>query len=152
MIREHPIIGVGTNNFGLFLYDYVEPAQFGAWLNLVHNGWLLVWSETGTIGLAFYLAFWLTTLWQALRLIRSGRRVYAVISLGILASMLGTSAHMMGEIFGTRSLMQIIWVNAALVTAMTRLQKQEKVRQLSVVGDASNIIRLNPLEMFRANK
>lgn len=126
MISHNPVTGVGLNNFGLVLYDYIQPEQFGAWLNLVHNGWLLIWSETGTIGIVCYIAFWLATLWQAAQLIRYGRRTYAVIALGMLASMLGTSMHMMVEIYGNRILLQIIWTEAAIITAMTRFQALEK--------------------------
>jgi O-antigen ligase len=129
MIKDNPVTGVGLNNFGVVLYDYIEPDQFGAWLNLVHNGWLLIWSETGTIGIVFYVTIWVTTLWQAFKLIQRGRRTYAVIALGIFASMLGTSVHMMAEIYGTRILLQIIWTEAALITAMSRLQKLEDRRR-----------------------
>lgn len=149
MIRDNPIVGVGANNFGVALDDYIEPEQFGAWLNLVHNGWLLIWSEIGTVGIIFYVIFWLTILWQAGRLIKSGHPYYAPIAVGIVASMLGTSLHMMVEIFGSRILSQILWTEAALVMAMARLYDREttlaNARTQSVpVSDPSDVITLLP--------
>ncbi len=125
MIRANPVVGVGWNNFGLALYDYIEIDQFGAWLNLVHNGWLLIWSETGTISFALFVAFWLAIAWHAIKLIRKGQQFYGLLALGILASMAGAATHMMVEIFASRVLAQIIWTNAALITAMIRMQQQE---------------------------
>ncbi len=149
MIRDNPIVGVGANNFGVALDDYIEPEQFGAWLNLVHNGWLLVWSETGTLGIILYVIFWLTILWQAVRLIKSGHPFYAPIAVGIFASMLGTSMHMMVEIFGSRILSQIIWTEAALVMAMVRLYERETRlasarTQAVLIDDPSDVITLLP--------
>ncbi len=130
MIRANPVIGVGINNFGVVLYDYVEADQFGAWLHLVHNRWLLIWSETGTIGMAFYVAFYLTTIWQGWLIVRKGHPVYAPVALGIIASMLGAGGHMMVEIYKWRILQQIIWTDAALIVAMSRLQAQENAALL----------------------
>jgi O-antigen ligase len=149
MIRDNPIVGVGANNFGVALKDYIEPEQFGAWLNLVHNGWLLVWAETGTVGIIFYAIFWLTIFWQASRLIKSGHPYYAPIAVGVVASMLGTSMHMMVEIFGSRILSQIIWTEAALIMAMARLYERETRLanapiQPITVSDPSDVITLLP--------
>lgn len=131
IIRANPVIGVGLNNFGIVLFDYVEADQFGAWLNLVHNRWLLIWAETGTIGMIFYVSFYFTTIWQAWKLVRRGHPVYGPIALGIMASMLGAGTHMLMEIYKWRILQQMIWTDAALIVALARLQAAE---DLPVVG------------------
>jgi O-antigen ligase len=125
MIQANPLVGVGWNNFGVVLFDYIEANQFGAWLNLVHNAWLLVWSETGTFSFLLFVAFWLVMAWQALKLIRKGQRMYALLALGILASLVGATSHMLVEIFASRILAQIVWTGAALLTAMARMQSCE---------------------------
>lgn len=142
MIRANPVIGVGINNFGIVLFDYVEPDQFGAWLHLVHNRWLLIWSETGTIGMAFYVAFYFTTIWQGWQIVRKGHPVYAPVALGIIASMLGAGGHMMVEIYKWRILQQIIFTDAALIIAMSRLQTQDDAGFLPAVHTA--IVRFLP--------
>jgi O-antigen ligase len=132
MIWRNPITGVGINNFGIVLYDYIEAEQLGAWLHLVHNGWLLIWSETGTIGFALYAAFRLMLLWQAFRLIRKGDRLIGIVALGLFASMIGGGIHMTVEIYSSRNLIQIIWIDAALVSAMMGIHKhEEKQRALN---------------------
>jgi O-antigen ligase len=125
MIRAQPITGVGLNNFGVVMDDYVEMDQFGAWLSVVHNAWLLVWSETGLLGMFFYVAFWLAIVWHALRLYLSGHAVYSIIALGIVGSLVAASIQMLVEVMALRTLAQILWTHAALVVVMTRLQKQE---------------------------
>ncbi|MBZ0282928.1 MAG: O-antigen ligase family protein [Anaerolineae bacterium] len=125
MIRANPITGIGINNFGVVLHDYVEPEQYGAWLHIVHNGWLLVWSETGTVGFALYVAFRVILAWQAFKIILSGDKLYSPIALGILASMAGAGFHMLGEIFNGRTLIQLLWIQAAILSSISWLQKQE---------------------------
>jgi O-antigen ligase len=141
MISANPVVGVGWNNFGLALYDYIEIDQFGAWLNLVHNGWLLIWSETGTISFGLFVAFWLAIAWHAIKLIRKGQQFYGLLALGILASMAGAATHMMVEIFASRVLAQIIWTNAALITAMIRMQQQEDALLVNDLSSANKGIQ-----------
>lgn len=125
MIRANPFTGVGINNFGVVLHDYIEPEQFGVWLHLVHNGWLLIWSETGTVGFAVYVAFRAMLIWQALKIIRSKDKAYGIIALGILASTIGAGFHMLGDIFSNRTLIQFLMMQAAIISAISWLQKQE---------------------------
>ncbi len=125
MIWRNPVTGVGINNFGIVLHDYIEAEQLGAWLHLVHNGWLLIWSETGTIGFVIYAAFRIALLWQAFWLIRKGDRTIGIVALGLFASMIGGGIHMTVEIYSSRNLIQIIWIDAALVSAMMGIQKLE---------------------------
>jgi hypothetical protein len=137
MIRANPVLGVGINNFGVVLYDYVEPDQFGAWLNLVHNLWLLIWAETGTVGFAFYVAFYATTLWQGWRLVRKGHPFYGPLALGIVAAMVGAGCHMLMEIYRGRVLQQISWTYAALIVALSRLQATDESDAVRAVASAA---------------
>ncbi len=124
MIRANPVVGVGPNNFGIVLHDYVEIDQYGAWLHIVHNNWLLVWSETGTVGLILYVILWLLILWQAFKLIQSGHPLYSFVALGLFASLVGAGVNMLSQTFSGRVEIYIFWTDAALITAMTRLQRQ----------------------------
>jgi O-antigen ligase len=138
MIRVNPIVGVGLNQFGVVLFDYVEADQFSAWLHIVHNDWLLVWSETGTIGIIFYVGFWLATIIQAVRLVRGSHPVYAVVATGMLASLLGTSVFMMVERYSWRILLELVWVEAAVLTAMVRLDKLDAPKVIQPVSTRVN--------------
>lgn len=95
MVREHPWLGVGLDNF-LYAYRtrYVLPA---AWqeLNLSHphNILLDLWTRLGLLGVIvgawlFGAAFWQG--WRGLRRLGGDRRA---LMLGLLASLVATLAH-----------------------------------------------------------
>jgi O-antigen ligase len=95
MIRDHPVLGVGLDNF-LYAYRgrYIRPA---AWqepdLSHPHNIVLDYWSRLGILGLAAGL--WLqAAFWRlALPLRRLGHRDERALALGLMASMVDFLAH-----------------------------------------------------------
>jgi hypothetical protein len=128
MIQAKPVLGVGINNFGFVLYDYIDLRQYGRWLNLVHNFWLLIWSETGTIGLILYVSFWLSAVVQAWRIIRRGDPFFGPLALGMVAGMCGAALHMINELYTGRALIQLVWVEVAMLNAMGFLSQQTQHR------------------------
>jgi O-antigen ligase len=67
MIRAHPIFGIGTNTYGLVMADYV-PFFLLQERWIVHNRYLLIWAETGSIGFLsflFLLAYTFQSLWKS---------------------------------------------------------------------------------------
>ncbi len=65
MIREHPWLGVGFNNYLIAFAEYVKGAQVES--ISVHNIYLLIAAETGLIGLALFLGFCGFTLYRGWR-------------------------------------------------------------------------------------
>ena len=57
MAKDHPIFGVGLNNFLVNLPLYQTPHISPFYLQPVHNIFLLVFAETGIIGLGFFIWF-----------------------------------------------------------------------------------------------
>ncbi len=57
MIKDHPFFGVGFNNFQLCINDYLASTEQNTLFFKVHNIYLLIASEIGLIGLAFFLLF-----------------------------------------------------------------------------------------------
>lgn len=57
MINDHPIFGVGLNNFLVNLPSYQKPYSPLFYLQPVHNLFLLIAAETGIIGLGFFIWF-----------------------------------------------------------------------------------------------
>jgi len=75
IVRDHPVGGVGLNNFTVAYRSY-DPAtadmfetEWGT-VPVVHNIFLLVWSETGTLGLVAYLGFWTVSFFWTMRYLR----------------------------------------------------------------------------------
>jgi len=54
MVRKYPIFGIGPNIYALVMKDYV-PFFLTQERWIVHNHYLLVWAELGTIGLIAFL-------------------------------------------------------------------------------------------------
>jgi putative inorganic carbon (hco3(-)) transporter len=61
MVKDKPVWGFGLNSFVYHLADYAPYSSqrmydlFGEMWPAVHNGYMLVWTEQGTVGLVFYL-------------------------------------------------------------------------------------------------
>jgi putative inorganic carbon (hco3(-)) transporter len=115
VIRENPVLGVGANNFATAMSNHLTVDFSTAWISTVHNKYLLVWSETGLIGLLAFGAFLAGVLWCGLRL---GRMVEAPLSpfgIAVIGSFLGVMFHMLVELFHGRIQIQVLWVMAAVV-------------------------------------
>jgi hypothetical protein len=72
IIRDHPVKGVGLNNFTVISPDYIPEEQFyirslEGLVPAVHNLYLLVAAELGLAGLGAFLLFWLGSFGRALR-------------------------------------------------------------------------------------
>ena len=60
MITQHPILGVGLNNYDAVKHlneSFVENSMERGKVNRVHNIFLLIAAETGLVGLGFFLWF-----------------------------------------------------------------------------------------------
>ena len=69
MIRDHPLFGLGAHFIvALPAADYTGPEFSSDWLNVVHNRYLLIWTEAGFGALVAFVLFLLTTMhngWRA---------------------------------------------------------------------------------------
>lgn len=73
MVQDRPVWGFGLNSFVYHLEDYApySPQRmfelFGDMLPAVHNTYMLVWSEQGTVGLLVFLGMHAAVLGYAVR-------------------------------------------------------------------------------------
>lgn len=119
VISDHPISGVGSNNFAVVMMDYVRHPEFtDAWVHVVHNKYLLVWAENGTIGLIAFLGFLASTILCGYRCWRSNDRLLASIGLGLTMGVFGHLLHMNLDLFNTRPQIQILWLMCGLVASI----------------------------------
>lgn len=95
LIREHLLLGVGLNNYGIFYPAYchaVKPTcrPPGKDLTHAHNEYIQIAAELGIPGLILFLSLIFAMLWQPFRLIRKAPDAQTrVISMGILAGVVG---------------------------------------------------------------
>lgn len=121
MTLDHPIAGVGLNNFERVIDDYDAYGLIFAG-NPVHNLYLLILSETGVLGLVGFGATALLFAMLALRLMRSPDQFLSTIGTGTAAVYLFFATE---EIL-TFSLRQdmplaLVWLLSGVVVAAHRL-------------------------------
>lgn len=140
VIGESPIVGVGTNNYAVAMKDYVTVDHANAWLTTVHNKYLLVWGETGIVGLLAFL--WM--LFSALRIGFSGRHwhdpLLGSLSVAFSSALVGIMTHMFVAIYHARMHTQFLWLEMGLVAALSHMHAVEydPVSRRQGAGQASN--------------
>ncbi len=100
MFWEHPIIGVGTGNYG-FLYNFYKPEGTPArpYLAKTHNAYFEILAETGVIGFSIFAIFLFTLLikiGEAFHEIKNYEAKAYIVSIG--ASIIGILVQ--GYVFG----------------------------------------------------
>ncbi|MFW6149169.1 MAG: O-antigen ligase family protein [Atribacterota bacterium] len=83
MIKDHWLMGVGTNNFSKFARDY----GVGRWYAYAHNFVLQFWAENGLFGMGFGLSIIGLVIYRWLKSWKKYR--YKYMALGIGASFIG---------------------------------------------------------------
>jgi putative inorganic carbon (HCO3(-)) transporter len=95
MIQDHPVLGVGLNNYTLLMprYDWDSLQSWGR-PAVVHNVYLLVTAETGIIGLVAFLWLLASVLSQAWLLVRRAPNdAVWMVGVGILCTCIALAVH-----------------------------------------------------------
>jgi O-antigen ligase len=121
LIVDHPWLGVGVNNYADRMLRHALEDGW-TWVAVVHNKYLLVWAETGILGLVAFLWFLLATLCRGRACWDSGDRLLALLAIGFTAGVAGQMVHMFVDIYASRPLVQGLWLVAGLLTAMRHLE------------------------------
>jgi len=123
MIADNPILGVGSNNFPVAMKGYLsgEFRSQNTFLFIVHNKYLLIWAETGIVGLAAFLAFLFGALRKGWQCWKAHDQLLSPLALGLAAGMAGEMVHMNVDHFRNRPTQQLLWLIAALFVAMHRV-------------------------------
>jgi len=123
MIKSHPWIGVGINNFMAVVQDYLTHETQRAWLASAHNKYLLVWSETGTIGIIMFIWFFLAITREIWQCYKSDHILFSKLGAALLAGLCGFAVHMMASPFRSRSELLLLWLIAAISISMSQLSR-----------------------------
>ncbi|MBN1452687.1 MAG: O-antigen ligase family protein [Anaerolineales bacterium] len=125
VIRAHPWLGVGTNNYALVAADYntADVGYLGYIIySAVHNKYLLTWAETGLFGLLFYIAFLIAPIIEIWHHVRRGGRFQSLVGLGAGCAIASMSMQMLAEHFNLRTSMLFVWILVALATSLRNLE------------------------------
>ena len=143
IIRDHPLVGVGLNNYSL-----VSPRYGGIVIGreyIVHSAFLLIAAETGLIGLAafaIFLAVLLIKSWQII--IRAPNDTIWIAGVGIFSAYVALVLHSLVDyaLLGSLQLITQFWLLAGLTAALIQRvdhKEQEAVR----VPNVSNAMMRN---------
>ena len=132
IIKANPVFGVGANNFAAVMNGYEGPEFRHAWIYTVHNQFLLVWSETGIVGLIAFLWIYGNLIFRGWRLWRTQDALFAPLGLTIVAALCGFMSHMLVDQFSGRPLIQTVWLLAAVIAACEVIQRKEAAAQSSL--------------------
>jgi O-antigen ligase len=125
IIGDNPILGAGANNYALLYDQYpVEITEEDEWRYTVHNKYLLVWAETGIVGLAAFLGFLFSALRQGWQCWRVGARWLSSVALALCCGLIAQMIHMMLELYNDRPQVQGMWLIAGLLVAMNLMDRE----------------------------
>jgi len=117
MIKSHPFLGIGINNYARVMDDYV-PFFLTQERWIVHNHYLLVASETGLLGLGLFLILLVTLFRTAWRGRRSSNPFISVFSVSIFFGLLIFCLQMMMESLDGRISDSHFWLMAAIAVSL----------------------------------
>jgi O-Antigen ligase len=142
MIQQHPFIGVGANNFGIVLPQYLSSEIRGEWLYIVHNQYLLVFSETGIVGLFFFLLIIATVVNTCVCCIKYNDPLISPLSLGMMSGIVAYLLFMMIELSVSRLNVQLFWIMVAIAVAserLVRVNRQKRPNRLTPIKVESQL-------------
>ncbi len=139
MVRDHPLTGVGLNSFVQYLpgrtaYGGTEALNrtFGVNWPVVHDIYLLIWAEQGTIGFACFLLLLIGLLRTAWRnAARCADPWLHALNVGALAGLCANMLDGLGSFFlrqmpGAR----LFWIIAAIIVAIDLWQRRNGAERL----------------------
>lgn len=118
---DHPLLGVGPNNFVPTMLRYATVEYTGVWLRVVHNKFLLTFSELGILGLSLFLAALGATVWRGFRIGRMKHVILSPVAAALSAGLVGHMVHMTVDIFNNRPQTTFVWLFVGLMAAISKL-------------------------------
>jgi O-antigen ligase len=129
-ITEHPVVGVGLNNY----YRMIVDKNYDVWSYLVHSKYLLIWAETGTIGIFFFVWFLIGVIRSGIRATK-GRDLASVVSTCICAGLIGHAVHMSVDVFDGVQIESYLWFIAGFIVSLDRYQVATRTSGSVVAND-----------------
>lgn len=134
MIEDHPVFGVGANNYAVAMPPYVAADLKSTFFYTVHNKFLLVFAETGAGGFLIFVAFLVAIVREGWKTWKLGDPTLSPIALGCVAGVAGLMLQMNVEPARTDPYSHLIWLCGGLVLAMHRIAADPGARSHAPVA------------------
>jgi putative inorganic carbon (HCO3(-)) transporter len=131
MAIRNPVLGVGLNNFVFVAPDYLTFQISQEWFSTVHNKYMLIWSEIGTGGLIAYLWFLIATLYRGWQISKADHPALSPLAAGYTAAIIAAMVHMTVELYHGRAQVEMLWLAAAVVSAISFMRLPDTSQQPS---------------------
>jgi O-antigen ligase len=132
VIEDHPIIGIGINNYYDKYKAYVPHELKNTWVYAVHNQYLLIWAETGTLGFTIFMFFLISVVKRAFRCANAKSDLLAPVSLGFLFGFLAILLDWFWGLYVSEQATFHIYFFAGSIVAIEKLvlrqEQKENVR------------------------
>ena len=138
IIQEKPLMGHGAGNCHLAGERFAEQAEFRSlWYYTVHNKYLLVWIETGLVGLLAFLTMMFSSVRDGLRVWAGRDRFLAPIGFAFSIAIISQMLHMMVDIFNSRTQIQMLWAILGAVAAVRLTAEKQVFQARSTSGNSA---------------
>ncbi len=126
MIEAKPLLGFGLNSFAYHMPEYTQYSTgrlidlFGEVWPVVHNIYLLVWSEQGTAGFLFFIALHINVIWIAIKNLRYrvSDKLFA-LNIGALCGFFAIMIDGLASFFiRVPASGRVFWIVVALIVAI----------------------------------
>jgi len=126
MYHAHPVVGVGAGTYDTIKREYL-PDDWKGWLYTVHNRYLLVTAETGTLGIATLLLLYANVLSMAVRGISKIDRNYRPLQIALVGIFAAFYWEMLWHMFDSKQQGYLFWFMAALAFVLPRVLPEGQV-------------------------
>jgi O-antigen ligase len=125
IVKDHPLVGAGAGGWNALYHQYLG---FPYWTTEVHNHFLQVGVEAGTIGFLAFLAMWGLLLYNLFRLYRARPRSDEwAVNWGVAAAVLAFGAHSAIDFdLSLAAMALILWSLLGLNAAGCRISTSEE--------------------------
>ena len=126
VIKAHPWLGVGAGNYALVSRDYYTPdvgIPAEVFDKLVHNAFLGVWAESGTLAMLCYVSILGAAIIKAWSCTKSRSPFISVLGIGIALGIVSLCIQMFTDTFHMRSITLLVWALVALATSLPTIER-----------------------------
>ncbi len=157
MVEQKPVLGFGLNSFVYHMIPYskyktLENMQdkLGDVLPVVHNIYLLTWSEQGTLGMLFFIGLHLHVFRLGMRNANFYEdRMLFMMNLGCLSGFVAIMADGLVSFFIRHPpCARVYWIVIAMITAINYWYRENHLKR-PVVLDRSSISKISRPEPVR---
>jgi O-antigen ligase len=122
IIRDHPFLGVGINNYGTVLDTYWDAEDTFTRRTAVHNAYLLIAAEIGLLGFGSFIWILAAAYTRIRRAIRLRVRELSILAIGIMGAFSGFLVTALSDKSHKESyiLLFVFWALLAIVEAVIR--------------------------------